>query len=413
MSRDPINQRGKADRHRGDDEAELLAYIEGELPSERAEQVERALAADPRTQHRVEALRNDRALLSGFEAEEAAPDWLLDGVREQLERDALFNPAAEPDARGQIPVSRVVPSRGPILARLFGPFGVARAAIAAGLLLLVGGGAYWAGVMSVRSSIERPLGLSGDSIAMHTDELASPEPDRSAASRPPAPTEPDAPSRARALIETAPAPEATEQTLLADLLRADERIDPEPPVTLEEAVTLAREGRLAVRITSRDRATTESRLATLVERTRRQRGLWRLTDSVPTAYAAVVRGQEQLIAARRHDAVRSDDDPALAAGRGADERLRIRGTRGAEPTPPQLPRGARPPSLYLLEVRAEDASLEAVLRVLATGTDRTAAFERLHSAVTPGPVLDPGAVLWWAGPPSNWIRRVPVPVIVE
>jgi len=76
-------------------ESDILAWIEGDLPPDRARAVEGAFDADPSLRAWAEAMRLDRSALRAWSqrARATAPGGLAEGALERVERDALLGPS--------------------------------------------------------------------------------------------------------------------------------------------------------------------------------------------------------------------------------------------------------------------------------------------------------------------------------
>ena len=92
------------------DETDLLGWIEGDLPSDRAMALERAMREDAGLRHTLEAMRRDRALLrTEFvsmwrEAGAKAPLRTVQEAIEAAEREAILAGAGEPRRAGVLAV---------------------------------------------------------------------------------------------------------------------------------------------------------------------------------------------------------------------------------------------------------------------------------------------------------------------
>lgn len=138
-------------------ELDLLGWIEGDLPTDRRALVERALAADPALRRRLDAMAADRRILRELPPI-AAPAGLVRAALDASEREALLGPA---------------PSLRPgVLARLGAP---RRVALAAGLLLVIGGGALvvWTGQLNPRATRTDNIATSGAESTPSTDTRPS------------------------------------------------------------------------------------------------------------------------------------------------------------------------------------------------------------------------------------------------
>jgi hypothetical protein len=122
-------------------EAEILDWIEGDLSPEREPALLAALAADPVLGRRVHAMRADREVLLRL-PEERAPEALLSGVEDALERRMLMG---ESDGVQDTPsYARVSSVKSPgVLARIVSSRSARRLALAASVLLAVGFASWW------------------------------------------------------------------------------------------------------------------------------------------------------------------------------------------------------------------------------------------------------------------------------
>jgi hypothetical protein len=76
-------------------ESDILAWIEGELPEDRAGAVEAAFVEDPSLRAWAASMRGDRAMLCAWavDAVRMAPKGLAESALERVERDALLGPS--------------------------------------------------------------------------------------------------------------------------------------------------------------------------------------------------------------------------------------------------------------------------------------------------------------------------------
>jgi hypothetical protein len=131
----------------GVDELELLALMEGEaLSPTRLAEIEQALAAVPGWPEAIRAMKRDRAGLRSL-VEPACPPGVIEAVEQVIERRMLIGLSAGVPLERESPPVVVLrhPSRGPSWWRIFSQDATGRRlAMAAGLLLTVGGISYLA-----------------------------------------------------------------------------------------------------------------------------------------------------------------------------------------------------------------------------------------------------------------------------
>ena len=128
------------------DEADFLAWVEGEaLPRDREAAVSRAIGADPALGRRLSSMRADRMALKSL-AQVAAPASLMAGVEAALqpvlERQMLLGLRDGEEVADHPPISIVRPVKRSIMQTFFADRMGRRLAVAAGLLLMVGGATY-------------------------------------------------------------------------------------------------------------------------------------------------------------------------------------------------------------------------------------------------------------------------------
>src|SRR5579862_6004566 len=128
------------------DEADLLAWIEGEpLPRDREQAVARALGEDRTLARRLEAMRADRTALKSI-GPVAAPVGLMSAVETALqpvlERQMLLGLREGEPVADRLPISIVQPVKRSIMQAFFADRVGRRLAAAAAVLLMVGGATY-------------------------------------------------------------------------------------------------------------------------------------------------------------------------------------------------------------------------------------------------------------------------------
>ncbi|MBX3406988.1 MAG: hypothetical protein KF869_09505 [Phycisphaeraceae bacterium] len=356
-------------------EADLLDALEGApMLADRRANVEAAVRADPRLAAAMTGMRADRAALTTLDTSVRAPDGLLAMVEAQLEREALAALAAPATAEaGTLRISAMTIERPSPFRTLLESLLVRRLALAASLLLAIGLG-MWGIVSGIRNWPHAGPGGAGMASNTHTDR--------------PGPMGPALSDSATDLAATGTSMvfDAGTIALLAPTspldgpgVAADGRVYDVPAIA-----DLARDGRLAIVVHARDRASWSGFSA---------RGLrWsdvsgaELSGSFATVSAALEREGAQpreRWAAGAHSAWGAGAAHSRrvigvwvpAGGAGVRELLAATGITGGEP---------------------------GAARVLV-----------LDEPVRPERPLDARSVLWWSASPAAWDRGTIVPVIIE
>jgi hypothetical protein len=373
----------------GLDEAEVLAWIEGESDDGADERMQRLLKAAPVLAARqIIAMRRDSILLNGQRVETAPDDLVasaLSRAETDLERDLLVGLSdGEPIPFG-LPKVKVGHSVGAIADLIFNSV-VGRVAIAAGLLVSAGTAVYL-GIGSLEQQAAEPThtGLALNDANAELDEEAPIDPGAPA-------TELGAADTNNALQMTDASEPEVEQLPLAE------------PMALARAIELSGERRLLVRVRTMSLTDTTRRLGAIAGENRRV-GAWSLSSRVSNEMLAALDAP-----APRRDRTPSDraGEPAFADDGGPPapvDRTEL------EPLPP-IPE-LRPP-VYIASVRANETSLDdllaAITRGAVTGIELVELDEPLPATT---PALTRDAVLWWTRPPEEWLPRTDVPIVVQ
>jgi len=360
-------------------EEHMLEWVEGKLS--RIEEANRAASTRAGVGDRVRQMQANRRALQSL-GDVRAPAELMDRVLVALEREALLGLTNGEDVSDHLPINiathQVVVRKNSRLQK-WAP----QLALAAGLLLLVGGAAYWGSVLV------KPAPL-GPPVAM-VDPKPSPDP-----------TSKDGGDEATLAeyqrLAKGSAAEAEPSAFSAAALAA-----PAAPeeMTDERILRLAREGRLVMRVKARDL----SRLAQVESlNTFKDGRTWRISKDVPSEVALAVaepRGSSPL--ANPHDS-----QPTIAAVAP----MIATGAAGF-PIPPnfQLPQPTT--HTYLIDFPDTQKTLAAIRTTLSDRLKATVEFEELAAPVQLPRAQDPDALLWWTLPPSSWTQRVTVPVVVR
>lgn len=373
------------------DELDLLGWVEGDLPRARQQPVEALLAREPRLRELLDAMSRDRSAIKSL-AIERAPADLLAGVEARLERDLLVGLAGADAPSLDIPVSRVVVRHERSLGRLLRRPIVRVGALAATLLMAGTIGLLTLGKMDAgrgRSRTQPPVLMGaaqapdGAALAKSEDTLA------------------DAALESATPVEPAPSLSAL---ALGDV---DESIAPvatDDAITPDRAVELLREGRLVIVVRTLDRERTLERLATIHSE---PRPTWAMLD----------RADETLVAALAPKPASPDSaigPGIMASGRESDLAFDGSEERGDVPL---LQRGSRtavpPPAIYLAESDDTPRALAALRGTMNSGRSQAAHFVALDQPLPTPPATSIDSILWWNRPPSGWVRRHTLPIVVE
>ncbi len=279
-------------------------------------------------------------------------------------------------------------------------------ALAAGLLLLVTGGAYW--TMQMLRSASPKMADPSKTIAMA-------DANKPVAAESTAPAGADAAATSM-MIASNDATQATEAagarmnvtTMAAGPVARE--------VTIEEAVALAREGRLAIRVTARD-----LRGLSRLEQdgaTRRGNQSWQLSRDVPPAVLAAAlpaTSEASRAFVRAAHALGSSTETGTAMFSTASLISPLIGP-GATVTsfaPAVIATGPALSASYLLDVPQTERAFDAVRAVLRDRLKGEVVFAELPDAMPAATKADAQSALWWTKPSSQWSPRVTVPVLVE
>lgn len=405
----------------GIDERDLVDLIEGQIDADRRHDLETMLIKRPGLRRLVEAMRHDRAVMRAMPDEFCHAD-VAAGVRDVLEREALLGVSrleSEPDAPAPIAIS----SR---------RIGARQLAFAAGLLLLVGGGAILAWPRLITPGLSGPLGNS--SIALN-DPHASAKRERSTGGYKSgvAATPDDATNAASARGESSPgAPRdtgasspvvgASEDRALAASGAAPSAVPAEiaSPAELQVGPLAQRSPALDEELAMVgpeipvDLALARSTEAPIDDRRAAELALQgRLLVRVQGASAAYVLSSSAdrgALGTHRVDHVEPSDlsSPVLAqVFEGTTTPQQI--VWASDHATPVYDREVVGPEGYVVEFAATPQNVEKLREELGGRVT----FEELHADAGLRPRIDPDAVLWWTLPPSAWAPRVAAPIILE
>lgn len=380
MNERPSNPAPQKPPHGIIDEGQLLDWIDGGLSPEDQATLEASSGRSGLRSRVAQMQANARALRAL--AEEKAPPGLRERVLAALERDALV--AMERDGKSDAPppisFSDHVATRDSARWSKRGP----AFALAAGLLLLVGGAVYWSVLLFDHA---KPTPRRDGPLAKGTTP-AEVEPGPMAIL-----TQPDAPIPETTISGR---PESAAPTTLAAAFMGP----PRPPMTSQRAMELAGEGRLAVRIFSDNTRGLRQVEAAGAGKSGRD---WRLSKTLPPAVTLALAGVPN-----------NTGGPLMASAHAPAATLiaPLLGPNAAFSMPTIDDPLRRVRGAYVLEVPADTESFERVEALFADSLQGRVELEELAEPVQLAPA-SPERVVWWTQAPTEWVPRVSIPVIVE
>lgn len=363
-------------------EDQILDLVEGRL-SEADAQAVFSRSGRAGLSERVKQMQAHRRALQSMPLE-AAPPHLAERVIATLERDALLGLAKGEPVDGHIPIH--IGDR----TRQVGPRPWMKAApglaLAAGLVLLVGGGAYWSSLLIGGKDRPAPTVTPGP-LAMKTGEGIA------ATSPAGAGTEVETPAAALAIADSAPRSEAATTVLSS-----------------EDAARLAQEGRLVIRVAS---SSTRGIGQLEAMGNGRNHRTWRLRKDVPAEVSSTILA---VVAAAPVNP--EFVGPVMAASepeRFGSVIAPLVGPRAAlSIVPPRIERaGAAIAGSYLLEMPADAASVESITTLLSDRLKGEVRLEVLPESVEAPLADDAESLTWWTQPPQHWAPRAAVPLVIE
>lgn len=360
-------------------EDDLLAFIEGDLPDDRRDEVRRALEGEPDLLAWAEGARADRAAMQewGRPGASIAPPDLVEQAMRQAERDALLGAAGLDEAH-----------RPRVLFRFTGPRAALAAMLvaAAGIGFVYGPGLYNQLTGSPAPAVTPPL-PNRQADMMESESLARADDAR------------------RERAQDAPA-----ATGLADAGRVEESAAGAPaPAESRMAMSKAAEADEAFAGVGPDANGVPMELALAPEA---DDGLDAL-GARPEALRAIGDELEQGAAAAAPAPSLTLDDAARLAG---ERRLTVR-VEAASPAAvadallagehafriaPATDDAEGGAVALIIETEAGPAGLDALLQAVgALGVSRVQMAERGEPVALP-PARDASDVLWWSRPPASW-----------
>jgi hypothetical protein len=411
------------------DEADLLAWIEGEpLPRDREQVVARALGEDRVLARKLEAMRADRAAIKGI-PEMAAPTGLMSAVEAALqpvlERQMLLGLRDGESFADHPPISIVQPVKRSIMQAFFSDRVGRRLAAAAALLIMVGGATYLGTTyLSGRTAPKSSTFAGKDAGTRDPNKTSAAGAERRLASADVAKPELPAPASAAAdnressaaaltlpkIEPAADAPSESNTSGRETVADASEygawAVGPFlPELDGARAAELAREGRLIIRITAMDPGV---RNVGLAERVRRADGsMFRLGDEPPAALVQMLAPPTP--SANSEPAREAFTPPSVAGKNEFDAPMTLVGP----PAPAEWSVPA-PQTVYLVQIRLDGGAMEALKSALSGGYGEVQYEELAEPLPQDGSAaVNPASVVWWTQGPSGWVGWASVPVVVD
>lgn len=369
-------------------EEQVVDWIDGNVTPEEAAAFARA-SGRPDLPARVAQMQRHKAVLASLE-DEHAPAELYDRVMAAVERDVLLGVPQATAADFVEPRLRIAGDSDGVTSRVSRVVqgNLPRFALAAGLLLMVGGLAYF-GSVAYRAA-KKPIAPNGVSTLPGENSTGT-----LAINDQPVPTPDGARSAKSGTNDNIPAQtNVSETTAIADAAPKE--------VPVERAVQLASEGRLAIRVLAQ-KPENLSRIERDVSKPKGDR-LWRLTRSVPADVVAAVvpaRPTSSGVAMAGEHTALSLIGPYIGPGAAMSMM-----TMATDPI-------ARVKGTFLVDVPATREQLNVVATVFKNQLNARVVFEELPRALDVPSSPQAQDVLWWTQAPSQWTPRATVPLVVE
>lgn len=371
-------------------EEQIVDWIDGNVSADEASRLARA-SGRPDLSARVAQMQRQKSVLASLD-DERAPAELYDRVMAAVERDVLLGIAqsASPSiVEPRLRLAGETESVGSRASRVV-QGNLPRLALAAGLMLMVAGLAYFGSVAwkAVKTPVAPNIVDNGSGVPNGTEvAINDTTPGNGERAMSNAPGESPA-AKSAASSETALA--AAPDTGLRE-------------VSIERAVELAEEGRLAIRVLAQ-KPENLTRIERDVSKPRAERQ-WRMTSTVPAQIVAAVvparKSTEGSVLASDHRNALALLGPYLGPGAAlsmvtaaADPLARVKGT-------------------FLVDVPATREQLGVVAAVFKNQLSARVVFEELPTVLDMPTAPQAQDVLWWTQPPSQWVTRATVPVVVE
>ncbi len=364
----------------------VLAWVEGEADAESNARVDAAMKADASLASWLHGLRQDRRGLCAM-TDVAAPHGLIEAAQRRREMAVIAGLADGDPVIARLPVSRIGVVRKPLLmSRQWRGL-----AMAAGIALAIGATAYLASKISL-PRFGGPSTTNPGPIATHDDDAL---PDRIAMN------DRSSPDVTPESVHANP-----DETSIARSSAQSGEAEAAPSLAIEQAVALAGERRLAVRVICDDPLRFDERVMQLAQARRLHDG-WVVGAKAPVALA------DAITAARPHSAhAESRYESPLAilfASRHAPVTPRVGAPVGIAAVP-ESPRSA----VYLAEARLDERAFVALLGELGDARGVTVEMQVLDAPWNgqhiPATV---DSILWWTGDPANWTPWTTIPIVIE
>lgn len=372
-------------------EEQIVDWIDGNVSADEASRLARA-SGRPDLAARVAQMQRQKSVLASLD-NERAPAELYDRVMAAVERDVLLGIAqsASPSiVEPRLRLAGETESVGSRASRVV-QGNLPRLALAAGLMLMVAGLAYFGSVAwkAVKTPVAPNIVDNGSGVPNGTEvAINDTTPGNGERAMTNVPGEAAA-AKSAASSETALAAAAPDTGLRE--------------VSIERAVELAEEGRLAIRVLAQ-KPENLTRIERDVSKPRAERQ-WRMTSTVPAQIVAAVvparKSTEGPVLASDHRNALALLGPYLGPGAAlsmvtaaADPLARVKGT-------------------FLVDVPATREQLGVVAAVFKNQLSARVVFEELPTVLDMPTAPQAQDVLWWTQPPSQWVTRATVPVVVE
>lgn len=391
-------------------EADLIGWVEGTLPAARDRMLRAELTRNPALALRLQAMTQDRAILTSI-PDEPAPAALLAAVQEAIERQTLFAdaPALKIDRPSRWSRWALRPNM----------------AMAAGVALVITGGVYWAMVFSNASPVVRNMPSHDVPSVAVGPTTQNPEP-RNAANGGSSGVTEIAPVLASDTTgellpmqgDFAYSGSDTQTLALAEAVMKAESGPPRRPLDartaeLRRALELAEQGRLVIRVRTPAGTRVAGKMDALAASASRRDPVraWRVEGDVPPALLASLTNAGPMTSLEERTVTAS---PTLASSEPQDVGRQAGVTVPTRVVRDTLPAVSSPAAACMAEFRPTAPTLQALVAALS---QKLGGEVILSEASSPQPITsdpaDASSVVWWTQPPGTWGKWITVPVVVE
>lgn len=400
-------------------EAEVLALIEGDmasLPPDRRDIVREAVAGDPYLSRVVGEIRADASVVISM-SRVSAPSSVRARVIEDLQRPRASQVIREPEG-GEIPVSSVVMTRDGLWKRFIANAPVRRLAAAAGLVLTAGLGVVLI-MQAVRLGQDHASSIALNNPSrpvqpsrMNEDLTAPSQPEIAVATDAGIAESPVAPLAVDDGGATPIAATTNDRPVMAD--DSLDALDPIVALTPAEAVELARAGQLVIRVRALSELEAHADIEKFAVQTAKELQ-WRPLEpwELPQVTLALrERPYTPMPLASEKEPTRARDAMAKKPPSVVDLPQVAPSGTAADIAEALKQADFRP--IYTVEMDENERDLVALLQRLSKRRSHVAEFVALEKPLpTLIPSAEPAAVLWWTHRPSEWTRRICVPIVLE